>query len=160
MDTKAKRTALRMLTHGLYILTTGVDGSVFAATISWLSQVSIDPLLVMVALRQGTIIHCMTEASRCFTVNILGHNQQRMAKAFFKPMHVTQAILDDYAYRLSPSGCPILEDVPAWLECQVLEDYTGQGDHTLFLGLVTNACAKPGAPRPLALHTTPWSYGA
>ncbi|MCP4257004.1 MAG: hypothetical protein GY774_05695 [Planctomycetes bacterium] len=82
-----------------------------------------------------------------------------MAQAFFKPTDVSDATLNGYVYRLGQEDCPILADVPAWFECQVVDNYKIQGDHIPFLGLVTTMEVEPDAGPTLTVHDTPWTYG-
>src|SRR5215470_15076521 len=49
MDANAKKTTLRMIPYGLYVLTAaGKDGQVGAATVNWVTQASFAPPLVVV----------------------------------------------------------------------------------------------------------------
>ena len=50
------------------------------------------------------------------------------------------------AVRAGKTGCPVLTDAPAWLECQVA-DRLNTGDRSLFLGDVVDA--GQGKPGPL-----------
>ena len=50
MDEDAKKTALRMIPYGIYVLTAEApDGSTAAATVNWVTQTSFKPPLVAVA---------------------------------------------------------------------------------------------------------------
>jgi len=159
MPANTQKAVLRLLSSGLYVLTTQHGDQIAAATVSWLTQVSFEPPLVMVALRQESRIHDLTRAGGRFGVNVLGQDQQEIAQAFFKPARVEPGTLSGYAYRPGQEECPILVDVPAWFECRVVEVHAGQGDHTLFIGLVTATGLAPDAGPTLALRDTPWSYG-
>jgi flavin reductase (DIM6/NTAB) family NADH-FMN oxidoreductase RutF len=49
MDPNAKKTALRMIPYGLYVLTAkGKDGAIGAATVNWVTQASFTPPLVAI----------------------------------------------------------------------------------------------------------------
>ena len=159
MSPEWKRAALRMISYGLYVLTAKVEEDIGAATVSWVSQVSFEPALVMVALRKGTGIHNLTKGSGRFVLNILGADQQEMASAFFKRTQVEGNTLSGYRFHLGENGMPILDDVPAWIECDVVEVYQPQGDHALFIGRVTATEARTGAACGLSLSNTSWSYG-
>ena len=53
MDDEHKKTALRMIPYGIYVLT-AVDGdTVAAATVNWVTQTSFDPPLVVVGVKGG-----------------------------------------------------------------------------------------------------------
>ena len=59
MNEEAKRTALRMIPYGMYILTTkSQDGQeVGAATVNWLTQTSFAPPLVAVGVKADSSSH-------------------------------------------------------------------------------------------------------
>jgi len=48
MDDAAKKTALRMIPYGIYVMTAEADGAVAAATVNWVTQTSFSPPLVAV----------------------------------------------------------------------------------------------------------------
>src|SRR5262250_983865 len=86
MDANAKKTALRMIPYGLYVLTAkGKDGAVAAATVNWVTQASFAPPLVVVGVKTDSGAHAIIKDSRAFALNILGKGQQGMAFTFFKP---------------------------------------------------------------------------
>src|SRR5262249_55862205 len=52
MDPNAKKTALRMIPYGLYVLTAAnKEGKVAAATVNWVTQASFEPPLVVVGVK-------------------------------------------------------------------------------------------------------------
>ena len=71
MDPKTKQKVLRLLTNGMYILTSRSAKSFGAATVTWVSQASFKPPLLMVALRKdGSAFQCVVE-SRVHLVHVL-----------------------------------------------------------------------------------------
>ena len=49
MDKETKKTALRMIPYGLYVLTgEGKDGKIAASTVNWVTQTAFEPPLVVV----------------------------------------------------------------------------------------------------------------
>jgi flavin reductase (DIM6/NTAB) family NADH-FMN oxidoreductase RutF len=164
MDEKAKKYTLRLIPYGLYILTArteedapGLEKGVDAATISWLTQASFDPPRIVVALRQESTIWRRVQASGDFVVNVLGKGQKGLASAFFRPMESRERALDDHASHQGMTGAPILDEVPAYLECRVVQAIDA-GDHTLFLADVVEAGVQNDL-EPLDLAETGWHYG-
>ncbi len=158
--TDVRNAALRLLTNGLYVLTTCVQDTVHSAAVSWVSQVSVQPTLVMVALRRNSrLAQAVREAHR-FALNILGADQEALAARFFthriEPASVAR--LGDAAFRPGSGHCPLLTDALAWLECRLAAELASPGDHTLLLGEVTAAGVRRPGP-PLVLGQTPWAYG-
>jgi flavin reductase (DIM6/NTAB) family NADH-FMN oxidoreductase RutF len=159
MDLQAKKTALRMITGGLYLLTVKQDNRFNASTISWLSQASFDPPLVMLGVKADTLTYAMVEDSRQFAINLLARGQTDLAQAFFKSAEYENGKLNGYAFdTASQTGAPIFQDVPAWFECEVLEMVKG-GDHTVVVARVVEAGVRNPDAEPMALRDTPWHYG-
>ena len=87
MDDDAKKTALRMIPYGLYVLTAqDGEGNVAAATVNWVIQTSFEPPLVAVGVKVESGAHALIKSTGSFALNVLGKGQQGQAYAFFKPV--------------------------------------------------------------------------
>jgi flavin reductase (DIM6/NTAB) family NADH-FMN oxidoreductase RutF len=85
MDEDAKKTALRMIPYGMYILTAeGSNGTVAAATVNWLTQSSFAPPQVALGVKADSGAHSIIKECGTFAVNVLGKGQQGLAFNFFK----------------------------------------------------------------------------
>lgn len=159
MDTAAKKQTLRLLTYGLYILTAAGEEELAAGTVTWLSQASFKPPLVMVGVKVGSRIHNLIEQSGAFAVNILADDQQQEAAAFFGPSEVAGQTINGLAFEPGPeTGAPLLTDLPAWFEARVT-DTVKRGDHTVYVAELINAGLRNEDATPLELWDTGWSYG-
>jgi len=139
MDPNAKKTALRMIPYGLYVLTAQAkDGSIAAATVNWVTQASFAPPLVVVGVKADSGAHALIKAARAFALNVLGKGQQAAAYAFFKPVNREGNRINGEPFRAGVTGAPILESVPAYVEC-TLVDTLEKGDHSIFVGEVVEA---------------------
>jgi flavin reductase (DIM6/NTAB) family NADH-FMN oxidoreductase RutF len=148
-----------MFSYGLYVTAAiGPDGP-RAATVSWVSQASFEPRLVVVAMRKGTAIHDTVAASRRFTLHVVAANQPDFAKSFFKVNQATEDAIAGYHFSLSESGLPVFDDAPAWLECEVIEVADHEGDHSLYIAKVTGSGMRMPPVAALPLRDTPWHYG-
>ena len=77
MDANVKKTALRMIPYGLYVLTAkGKDDTVAAATVNWVTQASFAPPLVAVGVKADSHAHALIKESKAFALNVLGKGQQ------------------------------------------------------------------------------------
>ena len=57
MNTDAKKTVLRMIPYGIYVLTADdAKGNVAAATVNWVTQSAFAPPLVVVGVKDGVLI--------------------------------------------------------------------------------------------------------
>ena len=156
MDADAKKTALRMIPYGLYVLTAaGKDGQIAAATVNWVTQTSFVPPLVAVGIKADSNSHALVESTREFVLNVLGKADAAAAFAFFKPAVVEPGKLSGQSYS---SGAlvkaPVLDAAPAHLECRVV-DAVKKGDHTLFVAEVVEARGRT-APAGRADDATLW----
>ncbi|HEX9443713.1 MAG TPA: flavin reductase family protein [Candidatus Binatia bacterium] len=139
MDANAKKTALRMIPYGLFVLTgQAKDGRVAAATVNWVTQASFEPPLVVVAVKADSHAHGIIKESKAFALNILGKNHKDVAYTFFKPLEREGNTIGGQPFRPGSLGAPILEKLPAFIEC-ALVDTVERGDHSVFVGEVKDA---------------------
>jgi flavin reductase (DIM6/NTAB) family NADH-FMN oxidoreductase RutF len=157
MDEKAKKHTLRMIPYGLYVLTARTADGVNAATVSWLSQASFDPPRVIAALRNDSGIWQRARAAGTFAINLLGAGQKDLASAFFRHVEPEGNTIGGAAFHEGTTGAPILDDVPAYLECRVVESLDA-GDHTFFLADIVDAGVQNDLA-PLVMADTGWNYG-
>jgi flavin reductase (DIM6/NTAB) family NADH-FMN oxidoreductase RutF len=142
MDDKHKKTALRMIPYGLYVLTgKAPDGQIAAATVNWVTQVSFVPPLVALGVKTDSGAHAVVQAAGAFALNILGKDQGGIAYAFFKPVQAEPGMLSGQPYKNGGNGAPVLDAVPAHLECRLVQVVAG-GDHDVFIGEVTDAVVR------------------
>lgn len=160
MDEDLKRQVLRKLPYGMYVMTAvGAGGTPAASTLTWISQCSFHPPLVMIAIQKESQMHEAVEASGGLAVNLLGEGQREIAKAFFRAPAAEGDRFGDYRFEPGPvTSAPLLTDLPAWLEARVT-DRVKRGDHTVFVAEVVGAGVRDAAAEPLLLSDTPWNYG-
>jgi flavin reductase (DIM6/NTAB) family NADH-FMN oxidoreductase RutF len=156
MDPNAKKTALRMIPYGLYVLTaSSTDGrDRTAATVNWVTQASFQPPLVVVAVKTDSHPWAVIRASRSFALNVLGKDQGPVAYAFFKTAESDEQQIGGQRYRRGTTGAPILEAAPAFVECRVVETVE-KGDHAIVVGEVVDA-GVAGEPAGRADDVTLW----
>jgi len=150
MDANAKKTALRMIPYGLYVLTAAdkSGGRVAAATVNWVTQVAFEPPLVVVGVKTDSHAHPLIKETKAFALNVLGKGQQAMAFTFFKPAELAGDAISGQPFRRGSTGAPILSNAPAFVEC-TLETTVEKGDHSIFVGRVAEAgVAKAPDGRP------------
>lgn len=139
MEAQAKKTALRMIPYGLYVLTSeSKEGRVAASTVNWVTQASFEPPLVAVAVKADSTAHEVAKDSRAFALNVLAKEQQDLAFAFFKALERDGNSIGGQSFSHGKSGSPILDASAAFIECSLVETLE-RGDHSLFLGEVVEA---------------------
>jgi flavin reductase (DIM6/NTAB) family NADH-FMN oxidoreductase RutF len=142
MDANAKKSALRMIPYGLYVLTAeSQDGRVAAATVNCVTQASFQPPLVAVAVKADSATHEIVKGPGPFALNVLTKEQNGVAFTFFKSLERDGDTIGAEAFRRGKTGSPILANVSAFVECSVVGALE-KGDHTLLLGEVVEAGAS------------------
>ena len=157
MDPVSRKRTLRLLSNGLYVITS-VSGPRFgAATVTWLSQASFTPPLVMAAIRpHSNVFTCLAE-SGVAAVHVLDAAQRDLAQKFFAPTAVAGRTINGEPYRVGSTGAPILENACAYFECRVRQ-MVALGDHTVVVMEVVEA-ECPRMCLPMTVSQSPWAYG-
>ena len=159
MDEDAKKTALRMIPYGIYVLTAEKGDAVGAATVNWVTQTAFTPPLVAVGVKTDSATYATIKDAGHFALNMLGKGQQGIAFGFFKPAEKDGDTIGGESYRSGTTGAPILENAPASVECKVLE-IVEQGDHQVVVGeLVEAHAATAPEGRPDQAILTKWELG-
>lgn len=144
MSTKNVQQVLGRILNGVYIIGARYNDKVNGMTAAWVSQVSFEPVLVMVAVGKQRHSHKMIEKSGIFSINVLDENQIDLAKHFgFKSGRDIDKFAD-IPHETPSSGTPVFKDCLAYLDCKVVGSYQA-GDHTLFIGEVVSCDIKKDA---------------
>jgi 3-hydroxy-9,10-secoandrosta-1,3,5(10)-triene-9,17-dione monooxygenase reductase component len=121
----------------------GRDGEPIGLVVGSFTSASLDPPLVaFFPDRRSPSWHQIADAGR-FCVNVLAEHQEDICRRF------TAKVANRFEganYRLSESGLQILDEVVAWIECD-LHAVLDAGDHFVALGQVKALDVEhPGAP--------------
>lgn len=158
LDEKAKRTMLRKIPHPLNICGVKDGEDLNGFTLSWLTQASFKPPLIVIGVKQDSRSHAMIKASQVFAVSFLEASQKDLAERFFQPQRrLGDKFGDVEFYTGEATGCPIISAALGYVECQVTGSLE-QGDHSVFLGEVV-AAGMHRDGEPLLLKDTSWQYG-
>jgi flavin reductase (DIM6/NTAB) family NADH-FMN oxidoreductase RutF len=157
MDEAAKKTALRMIPYGLFVMTVKDEKTMTGAAVNWLTQASFQPPLVVLGAKADAPSTAMIESSGLFCINVLETGQVPLASSFFKHVEPVGNRLGDAEFTPSPNGLPVLTDALAYFECRVREK-VAIGDHTIYVGEVIEAGVQREG-EPLTLAETGFKYG-
>ena len=157
--------------YGIYIVGSVEDGKPNGMIADWVMQVSFEPRLVAVAFEDDSRSLARIRGSRSFTVNLLTEEPDSMelARQFLQPYDASKIKgrsevaaaqrhdkLAGVEHWLRDSGCPVLTDALAWLECEA-EQFLEVGDHVLVVGRVLDGEVLVSA-EPLTSLYTGWTY--
>jgi len=136
--------AFGQMTYGIYVLTARVDDTINGMIASWVTQVSYEPPLIMVAVHPNRYSHNLIEKSQAFVLHVLDRSQKEMLKRFKGPD--PEKKFTGISWETGQTGAPVLKNCQAFFELKVKERYD-PGNHTLFIGEVINSGTKsPGTP--------------
>ena len=142
VDEKAFRTTMGYFASGVTVITTLDDaGAVHGMTATAFSSLSLRPPLVLVAISRGTRGHRQIIAGKQFGVSILASDQTDLSQHFGgKPS-------SDLAPRFERLGhVHVVAGATAALACRVDEAPLSGGDHSIFIGHVTEVWMNKGQP--------------
>jgi flavin reductase (DIM6/NTAB) family NADH-FMN oxidoreductase RutF len=140
--------AFAALVHGVYVVTTRLDDLVNGMTAAWVSQVSLNPLLVMVSIAPPRYSHRLIKDSGVFAINVLTAAQTELGKRFG---YKSGRKVDKFAgleWTAAVTGSPILPQAYAYLDLKLTDTFPA-GDHTLFVGEVVDAKILHPQDQPL-----------
>lgn len=127
-------------------------------TASWITQLSMEPVLIGVGIDNSSLTHRLITEGGSFSVNLWSSEDTRVFVKFSKPATREGNALNGRPARTEVTGAPILEDALAWMDCQVSHaiDF---GTHTLFAGAIVAAGINDDEARPAAMSDTRMKYG-
>jgi flavin reductase (DIM6/NTAB) family NADH-FMN oxidoreductase RutF len=149
LDPQAYRVIAGRFTTGVTVVTAlrGSDGR--GMTANAFTSVSLDPLLVLVCVRQDSEMRRLVDKTHQFAVSVLAADQQGVASWFANPARPQgRAQFDSVGW--SPgraTGAPVIDGCLAWLECAVAERVPA-GDHMVLIGRVLDL-GRSAATDPL-----------
>jgi flavin reductase (DIM6/NTAB) family NADH-FMN oxidoreductase RutF len=123
----------RQLTHGVYVIGVGGEGQRNAFTAAWVMQVSFKPLLLALSVNPKHSSYAILKASGLFSVNVLGSEQQALARHFGAPASTDK--LATVAWHAGRAGVPLLDEALAYFDCRFRHECEA-GDHRLVVGRV------------------------
>jgi flavin reductase (DIM6/NTAB) family NADH-FMN oxidoreductase RutF len=141
----------KAILHGVYIITTRTKEKINGMTAAWVSQVSLQPLMLMVSIAPARHTHRLVKESGYFAINTLSEDQMDLAKHFGYKSGRKVDKLEGIPFFDAPKGSPVLSDALAYFECQLVDTFTA-GDHTLFVGNVISAKILKDDKKPLIFY--------
>lgn len=137
------REAIARFATGVTVITTSTPHGPAGMTASAVSSLSLEPVLMLVCINSRLPTHDAILGSRTFAVNVLGEDDEYLARRFATPgIEKFSGLAVD-----SSAGVPVLRSAIAHFVCDVHERLPG-GDHSIFIGEVRHCEHVPSA-RPL-----------
>ena len=148
-DTRKLRDTFGCFATGVTVVSTvNESGEFFGLTANSFTSLSLDPPLVLFCLDYKALsFDAFREASH-FVVNVLGEGQEELST------HFARSSLDKWNgvdYETWKSGCPVLPDSIAVLECLTATRHEG-GDHLIIIGQVERIKYDESETKPLLYY--------
>lgn len=137
--------ALRLLPAPVGVIGAAADGTTGGLTAAWLTRVSLDPPLLLVAVGRERFTHGLLAASPRFTVSLPTCDQVEVARRFGLQ---SRREVDKWAltpHVLLGEGVPALRECSARFLCERVGQFA-TGDHDCFVGRVLSAEIVAGPP--------------
>ncbi|NJN63950.1 MAG: flavin reductase [Acidobacteria bacterium] len=157
-DDAARKHVLRLIHNGLFVLTARTNDAVGAATVSWVSQCSFKPPLVMVGLRRGSNVHECLRAGGAAVLHVIGRGQEDIARRFFSTTTLEDGRLNGEPFVENDDGVPLVTSLTNRIECRVRAFHESGGDHDLVVLDVVRV-SRGQDIAPLTVADSPWEYG-
>lgn len=146
-DAEQFRAVLGHFPSGVTIVTGTTPSGPAGFTCQSFSSLSLDPpLVLMLPSRSSTSWPPIAETGR-FCVNVLADHQEQLS-AWFARSGAAKFV--GVTWSRSPLGCPILDGVCAWIDCEIDQVHDG-GDHLIVVGAVSDLAAD-SQQGPLLFH--------
>lgn len=129
-----------------------------AMTTSWISQLSMEPVLIGVSVDNEAVTHRLITEGGSFSVNLWSSDDTRVFVKFSKPATEDGNTLNEREFVDGATGVPVFTEALAWLVCEVRQSID-LGTHTLFIGEVVDVGINDDETRAAAMSDTRMKYG-
>jgi len=129
-----------------------------AMTTSWITQVSMEPVLIAVGVDNDAVTRRLIADGGSFTVNLWNAEDTRVFVKFSKPAVDDGSALNGRPVRSATTGAPVFDEALAWMDC-ALRHTIDLGSHTLFIGEVVDAAISDDVARSASMSDTRMKYG-
>ncbi|MGH9062425.1 MAG: flavin reductase family protein [Acidimicrobiales bacterium] len=158
---RLRRRALWSLPSGLYVVGSRAGGERNLMTLSWATQVALEPKLVAISVERDAMTHRLVAEGGVFSLCTLHREDRAIVRKLVKPVAEgpEPGALNGFAVRSAVTGAPILTQAVAWLDCEVRQSLA-VGSHSVFVGEVVDAgFGRPEDAPVLRMEDTRMSYG-
>ena len=147
------RSAMSLYPTGVAVVTTDPEGhAAFGLTVNSFTSLSLEPALIMWNLQKSSDTYKAWHDVESFAVNFL-REEQRDLSAHYARRGDHDLDMDQIVR--GSTGCPILADCMANLECKMHARYE-EGDHVIIIGEVVAVMAQEDS-NPLVFHRSAYT---
>ncbi len=158
MDSETVNKATWKIPNALALIGSASGEEWNGMTASWITQLSMEPVLVGVGIDNSAFTHRLIAESGVFSVNLWSSDDTRIFVKFSKPASRENGTLNGRPVHRGITGSPVFDEAIAWMECEVRQSHD-LGTHTLFIGEVVDAAVIDEEQRAAAMSDTRMKYG-
>ena len=160
LDPTVLNRVLWKIPNVLCLIGSAAAGEWNGMTASWVTQVSMEPVLVGASIEASAVTNRLIREGGSFSVNLWDRADTRTFVKFSKPATRGDNSLNDRPIRMGTSGVPIFEEAVAWIECSLYHTVP-LGHHDLFIGEVIGAGFRDDVddPEVARIEDTRMKYG-
>lgn len=140
MDDRLFRAAMGKFATGVTIITTEVDQKVYGMTANAFMSVSLNPKLIVVSIGEKATMNQNLQRTDHFAVSVLNAQQEDLSAYFAGQIKEERNIDFD-----TLNGLPVIPNALANITCKMYDSVVA-GDHTLYIGEVTDLRIQDGEP--------------
>jgi len=129
-----------------------------AMTTSWVTQLSMEPVLIGVGVDNDAVTHRLITEGGSFSVNLWDAADTKVFVKFSKPATDDGTTLNGRPVRAATTGAPVFDEALAWIDCSVRHTLD-LGTHTLFVGEIVDAAIRDAEARSASTQDTRMKYG-
>jgi flavin reductase (DIM6/NTAB) family NADH-FMN oxidoreductase RutF len=129
-----------------------------AMTTSWITQLSMEPVLIGVGVDNDAVTHRLITEGGSFSVNLWDATDTRVFVKFSKPAADDGETLNGRPVTSATTGAPVFSEAAAWMDCEVRHTLD-LGTHTLFVGEVVDAGINQDDATVASMSDTRMKYG-
>ena len=159
---KLRRRVLWTFPSGLFALGSRAGDRRNLMTINWVTQVSFEPKLIGVGIEKPAVTHELVSEGGVFVVNTISREDRAIVRKFTKPCEWDAGASTLNGFEVhdgAATGAPILDQAPAFLECEVRQAVE-LGEHTFFIGEIVDAGFQADeTTEVLRMEDTRMNYG-
>jgi flavin reductase (DIM6/NTAB) family NADH-FMN oxidoreductase RutF len=147
-----------MIPNALALIGSAAGDEQNAMTASWITQLSMEPVLIGVGVDNKALTHRLISEGGGFSVNLWSPDDTKVFVKFSKPAVRDDGTLNGRPVRTAVTGAPVFDEAVAWMDC-ALRQSVDLGTHTLFIGEVVGAKVRVPDTRAAAISDTRMKYG-
>lgn len=133
---------------GVFVVTVRSGDTMNGMTAAWVTQVSFRPPMIAVAIAKERFTHELVTGAGSFCLNTLPSGAEDLGRHFGYKSGRKHDKLKGIEHNVSLKGHPVLKAACACVECEV-EKTCEAGDHTIFIGKVTDCAILDEKAAPL-----------